>query len=80
MTALTAQRRLVLADDGIIDPIAVEIAARGTRPVALTRAERQLAAAAILARGGTPYLISKRLRVSGSTALTLAARCPGIAS
>ena len=80
MTALTAQRRLVLADDGIIDLLAVEIAARGARPVALTRAERQLAAAAILARGGTPYLISKRLRVSGSTALTLAARCQGIAS
>jgi hypothetical protein len=43
--------------------------------VALTRAERQLAAAHILARGGTPYLISKRLHVSGTTALTLAAQC-----
>jgi hypothetical protein len=71
---------LVLADDGIIDLIAVEIAARGTRPVALTRAERQLAAARILARGGTPHLISKRLHVSGATAVTLAARCQGIAS
>jgi hypothetical protein len=39
-----------LPDDGIIDPIAVEIAARGIRSVALTRAERQAAAAAILAR------------------------------
>ncbi len=75
MTALAAQRHLMLTDDGIIDPIAVEIAARGTRPVALTRGERQLAAAQILARGGTPNLISKRLHVSGSTALTLAARC-----
>jgi DNA-binding CsgD family transcriptional regulator len=53
----------------------VEIAARGARVVALTRAERQLAAAHILARGGTPYLISKRLHVSGTTALTLAAQC-----
>jgi hypothetical protein len=80
VTALAAQRRLVLADDGIIDLIAVKIAVRGTRRVALTRAERQLAAAQILARGGTPYLISKRLRVSGSTALTLATRCQGVAS
>lgn len=75
MTAPPAPYDLMLADDGIIDLIAVEIAASGTRPVALTRTERQLAAAAILARGGTPDLISKRLRVSGSTALTLAARC-----
>ena len=80
MTAPRRTRRLVLADDGIIDLIAVEIAARGTRPVALTRAERQLAAAAILARGGTPDLISKRLHVSGTTALALAARCQGVAS
>jgi DNA-binding CsgD family transcriptional regulator len=77
---VTARRRLVLADDGIIDPIAVQIAAHGARTVALTRAERQLAAARILARGGTPYVISKRLHVSGTTALTLAARCQGVAS
>ena len=53
MTA-PGRRRLALADDGIIDPVAVEIAARGIRPVALTRAERQLAAVRILARSGTP--------------------------
>jgi hypothetical protein len=70
----------VLADDGIIDPIAVEIAARGTRTVALTPAERQFAAARILARGGTPYLIAKRLHVSGTTALALADRFQGVAS
>jgi hypothetical protein len=80
VTAPPVPHTQVFADDGIIDPIAIEIAARGTRPVALTRAERQLAAAQILTRGGTPYLISKRLRVSGSTALTLAARCQGVAS
>jgi hypothetical protein len=80
MTTPSPRRNLVLADDGIIDPIAVEIAARGTRPVALTPAERQLAAARILARGGTPNLISERLQVSGTTALTLAARCQGAAS
>jgi hypothetical protein len=72
---MTARRRLALADDGIIDLIAVDIAARGARTVALTRAERQLAAATILACGGTPYLISKRLHVSGTAALMLAARC-----
>ena len=80
MTVRHARRRLVLADDGIIDPIAVELAARGARPVALTRAERQLAAARILAQGGTTYLISQRLHVSGTTALMLTARCQGAAS
>jgi hypothetical protein len=80
MTIPSARRSLVLDDDGIIDPIAVEIAARGARPVALTPAERQLAAARILACGGTPYLISERLQVSGTTALMLAARCQGVAS
>jgi hypothetical protein len=80
MTTPSAQRSLVLDDDGIIDLIAVEIAARGTRPVALTPVERQLAAARILARGGTAYLISERLQVSGTTALMLAARCQGVAS
>jgi ethanolamine utilization microcompartment shell protein EutS len=64
----------LLPDDGIIEPIAVQIAASATRIVALTPAERQLAAAAILARGGTPYHVSKLLSVSGSTALALAAR------
>ncbi len=67
--------RWALPDDGIIDPVAVEIAASGARRVALTRTERQLAAARILASGGTPYVISERLRVSGATALALAAQC-----
>jgi hypothetical protein len=80
VTVQRARRRLALADDGIIDLIAVDIAARGARAVALTRAERQLAAARIVARGGTPYLISKRLHVSGTTAHALAARCQDVAS
>jgi hypothetical protein len=80
VTTPTAWRRFVLADDGIIDPIAVEIAARGLRPVALTPAERQLAAARILARGGNPNLICQRLHVSWTAALTLAARYQGLAS
>ena len=70
----------MLPGDGIIDPITVQIAARGVRTVALTRGERQLAAARILARGDTPYIISKRLHVSGTTAVLLAARCRSTAS
>ncbi len=69
------QLALKLPDDGIIDPVTVELAVRGTRPVALTGAERQLAAAQILHQGGTPYLISQRLHISGATALRLANRC-----
>jgi hypothetical protein len=80
---VTGQRMrhpLVLAEDDIIDMIAVDIATRGARPVALTPAERQLAAARILARGGTPHLVAKRLHISGSTTLALAARCQGVTS
>jgi hypothetical protein len=64
-----------LLDDGIIDPIAVEIAARGIRPVALTAAERQQAAARIIAEGGTVAHVCTRLHVSGTTAQVLATRC-----
>lgn len=72
---MTARRRaLALPDDGIIDLIAVEIAARGARLVALTRAERQLAAERILDGGGTCSQVAQRLRVSGATACRLAAR------
>jgi hypothetical protein len=63
----------VLAEDGITDEIAVELAVTGARRVALTPGERIAAAAAILARGGTPYLISKRLRCSSETGHALAA-------
>jgi hypothetical protein len=37
----------MLAEGGIIDPIAVQIAARGVHTVAPTRPERQLAAASL---------------------------------
>ena len=80
MTARRMRQPLVLADDGIIDTLAVDIAARGARVVALTRAERQLAAARILAAGGSPYLIARRLHVSGTTARALAARWQGVTS
>ena len=59
----TPRRSWVLTDDGVIDPIAVEIATSGSRPVALTRAERQLAAGRILARGGTVEEAARRLRL-----------------
>ena len=79
MTAQRTRQRLALADDGIIDLIAAEIAARGARTVAFPRAGWQLAAARILAHGGTLCLISKQLHVSGTTALILAARCQAMA-
>ncbi len=63
----------VLPDDGIIDPVAVEIAVTGKRPVRLTTAERRAAAARILAGGGTPWLLARRLRMSQAAARVLAA-------
>lgn len=63
----------LLPDDGIIDPVAVEITAAGTRRVSLTRPERLAAVALILARGGTVNDIADRLHISGSTAGRLAA-------
>ena len=62
----------LLPDDGIIDPVAVEIAAAGTRRVRLTGPERRVAAALILARGGTVNDIAARLPVNFR-----AARAPG---
>jgi hypothetical protein len=79
VTARGMRRRLVLADGGIIDLIAVKIAACGPRQGALTSAERQLADARILAQGGTPYLISKPLHVrdgeAGALRVTHSLRC-----
>ena len=73
-TTTVASWPWTLPEDGILDPIAIELAARGIRPVALTPAERLTAAARILHHGGTPAVISRRLHVSGTTALTLTAR------
>ena len=50
----TTGRKWVIPDDGIIDPIAVEIAASGKRPVRLTLPERRAAAAASWRRAA-PY-------------------------
>jgi hypothetical protein len=62
----------LLPDDGIIDPVAVEVTAAGTRRVRLTVTERRFAAALILARGGTVNDIAARLYVSGQTARRMA--------
>lgn len=64
----------VIPEDGIIDAIAVQIAASGQRRVRLTRTERLFAAALILAGGGNAYQVHKRLRVSPGTARTLVTR------
>lgn len=62
----------LLPDDGIIDLVAVEITAAGTRRVRLTVPERRFAAALILARGGTVNDLAARLHVSGRTARRMA--------
>jgi DNA-binding CsgD family transcriptional regulator len=67
-----APARWVLPEDGIIDELAVQIAAAGTRRVALTPTEQRLAAARILAAGGTPYRICRHLHISGRAAHALA--------
>jgi hypothetical protein len=58
----------MLPDDGIIDQVAVEIAAKGERRVALTAPERRAAAEMILARGGTVRDIAERLCMSDTAA------------
>lgn len=69
-----AQRRTawLLPEDGVIDPVAIDLAATGERPVALTPRERRIAAALILATGGTPNTIAKRLHMAHSNARALA--------
>jgi xanthine/CO dehydrogenase XdhC/CoxF family maturation factor len=62
----------MLPDDGIIDRIAVEIAAKGERRVRLTAPERRAAAEIILACGGTVKVIAERLCMSDSAASALA--------
>jgi len=57
---------------GIIDQVAVEIAAKGERRVRLTAPERRAAAEMILARGGTVNVIAERLCMSDSAAAALA--------
>lgn len=67
----TYQNPWRLPEDGIVDEIAVEIAARGERRVALTDTERRAAAALIVARGGHSGDIARRLFIDSSTATRL---------
>ncbi|MQA87262.1 MAG: hypothetical protein GEV03_22195 [Streptosporangiales bacterium] len=69
----TGSQKWLIDDDGIIDPIAIDIAAAGTRPVQLTPTERRLAAAVILARGGTPQQVARRLHMAHHNAAALCA-------
>lgn len=69
-----ARQRTVwlLPEDGVIDPVAIELAATGERSVALTESERRIAASLILATGGAPNLIAKRLHMAHTNARALA--------
>jgi hypothetical protein len=64
--------RWLLREDGVVDEIAVEVAAAGTRPVRLTPTERRLAAALILCRGGSVTDIANRLHITWRLARALA--------
>lgn len=63
----------VLPEDGIIDHIAVELAATGARRVALTPGERLAVAVRVIAAGGTPHTIARRLGCNSRAAHALAA-------
>jgi hypothetical protein len=54
----------LIPEDGVIDMIAVDIAASGIRPVRLTDRERMLAARRILAAGGMTATLMRRLRLT----------------
>lgn len=72
---MTTRRYIrVLPDDGIVDLVAVELAATGERRVRLTKAERELTAQNILAQGGRASRIARPLHVSGTIARALAAQ------
>jgi hypothetical protein len=70
---MAARAKWLLPEDGIIDPVAIEIAARGTRRVRLTTTERRMAAVLILDRGGSSNDLAQCLCLSGHAARALAA-------
>jgi hypothetical protein len=65
-------RKTLLADDGVVDPVAVDIAVTGARPVQVTETERLIAAALLFDGGATVALVAWRLRMSSETARRLA--------
>lgn len=70
-----------LPEDGVFDPIAVDIAAAGARVVRMTDRERLAASKRILAAGGNSGTIITRLGITNSQAVRLMheARNSGIA-
>jgi hypothetical protein len=62
-----------LPDDGVVDLVAVDVAARGLRPVELTETERRAAVELLLKRGGTRTLASYRLRMNYDAVCAIAA-------
>lgn len=58
----------------LVDVVAIELALTGSRPVELSRSERLIAAAFILAGGGRQADIVRRLGVSKAEASRMAAR------
>ncbi|MBB2742884.1 UNVERIFIED_ORG: DNA-binding CsgD family transcriptional regulator [Microbispora rosea subsp. rosea] len=69
---LASRRRpkRTLPEDGLVDELAVELAARGEQ-VTLTKTERELAAAQIVAWGHGPAEIAARLHINGTLAKAL---------
>ena len=68
----------VIPEDGVVDELAIELAASGERCVRLTHKERRLATARILAHGGTPSLVYERLGLTTlSAAVSLVERVRG---
>ena len=68
------RHRWILPDYGLVDQRAVQIAVRGERRVCMTRREQRVAAARVLARGGTTKTIAKHLYLRHAAALWLTAR------
>jgi hypothetical protein len=60
-----------IPEDGIIDEVAVMVAAAGMRDVRLTRAEQRVAAALIMCWHGKIGLVCARLHVNGRQAAAL---------
>jgi hypothetical protein len=61
----------LLDEDGVVDRVAVAVAAAGLRDVRLTPAERQLAAAQIMATTGKLAIVCSRLHISAREAARL---------
>jgi hypothetical protein len=62
-------------DDGYIDPVAIEVAVHGLRPICMTQAEREVAASIILDNEGNEVTLLAHLSLpSAKAARELAAK------